>query len=53
MFVPSEDDPGPMVALESQGAERWQDRVWDALQTGLTVWGAYVLFLQLVRRRRR
>jgi len=34
-------------------AEPWQDRAWSALQTGLTVWGAYTLFVALMRRWRR
>jgi hypothetical protein len=59
MFVPRQTDDdqaeGAMIPLADAAAndERWQDRAWSALQTGLTVWGAYVLFVQLMRRLRR
>lgn len=26
-----------------------KDKIWDALQTGLTVWGAYTLFVQVIQ----
>jgi hypothetical protein len=49
MLLPN--DPSDEV-IELQ-AGPWQDRAWDALQTGLTVWGAYTLFVALMRRWRR
>jgi hypothetical protein len=39
--------------MEPQAPAPLRDQVWDALQTALTVWGAYSLFVQVMRRWRR
>jgi len=35
--------------MEPQAPAPLRDEVWDALQTALTVWGAYSLFVQVMQ----
>lgn len=35
--------------MEPQAPAPLRDQVWEALQTALTVWGAYTLFVQVMQ----